>query len=78
VPSSALTPLPSATIKPLDPAERRDVVVAAGAPHDDLIGRFVSALKQHGLPSPAATARSGTTRTGSLSRPARPRLVYQP
>jgi DNA-binding transcriptional LysR family regulator len=50
VPFSALTPLPSATIRSLDPPELRDVVVIVAAPHDDLLRRFVRDLKGRGLP----------------------------
>jgi DNA-binding transcriptional LysR family regulator len=50
VPFSALTPLPSATIRSLDPPELRDVVVIVAAPHDDLLRRFVADLKGRGLP----------------------------
>jgi DNA-binding transcriptional LysR family regulator len=50
VPFSALTPLPGATIRSLDPPELRDVVVIVAAPHDDLLGRFVADLKRRGLP----------------------------
>jgi hypothetical protein len=51
VPFSALTPLPSATIRSLDPPELRDVVVIVAAPHDDLLRRFVADLKRRGLPT---------------------------
>ena len=50
VPFSALTPLPGATIRSFDPPELRDVVACVSAPHDDLLRRFVSDLKQCGLP----------------------------
>jgi len=50
VPFSALTPLPGATIRSLDPPELRDVIVIAAAPHDDLLRRFAGDLKQRGLP----------------------------
>jgi DNA-binding transcriptional LysR family regulator len=50
VPFSALTPLPGATIRSLDPPELRDVVVIVAAPHDDLLQRFVRDLKRRGLP----------------------------
>jgi DNA-binding transcriptional LysR family regulator len=52
VPSSALISLPGATIRPLDPAEFRDIIVVAAAPHDDLLRRFIDDLKRHGLPAP--------------------------
>jgi DNA-binding transcriptional LysR family regulator len=51
VPFSALTPLPSGTIRSLDPPELREVVVVVAAPHDDLLKRFVSDLKRRGLPA---------------------------
>jgi DNA-binding transcriptional LysR family regulator len=50
VPFSALTPQPGGTIRSLDPPELRDVIVVVAAPHDDLLQRFVSDLKQRGLP----------------------------
>jgi DNA-binding transcriptional LysR family regulator len=50
VPFSALTPLPGATIRSLDPRELRDVIVTVAAPHDDLLRRFVADLKRRGLP----------------------------
>jgi DNA-binding transcriptional LysR family regulator len=50
VPFSALTPWPGGTIRPLDPAELRDVVVIVAAPHDDLLRRFVRDLRRRGLP----------------------------
>jgi DNA-binding transcriptional LysR family regulator len=50
VPLSALTPLPGATIRSLDPPELRDVIVIVAAPHDDLLRRFVADLKRRGLP----------------------------
>src|SRR5580704_14181409 len=50
VPFSALTPLPGAAIRSLDPPELRDVVVIVAAPHDDLLRRFVADLKRRGLP----------------------------
>jgi DNA-binding transcriptional LysR family regulator len=50
VPFSALTPLPGATIRSLDPPELREVVVTVAAPHDDLLRRFVQDLKRRGLP----------------------------
>jgi DNA-binding transcriptional LysR family regulator len=51
VPFSALTPLAGGTIRSLDPAELREVVVVVAAPHDDLLRRFVSDLKRRGLPA---------------------------
>jgi DNA-binding transcriptional LysR family regulator len=50
VPFSALTPLPAATVRSLDPPELRDVIVIVAAPHDDLLRRFVADLKRRGLP----------------------------
>ena len=50
VPFSALTPVPGAVIRSLDPPELRDVVVIVAAPHDDLLRRFVADLKRRGLP----------------------------
>jgi DNA-binding transcriptional LysR family regulator len=50
VPFSALTPLPDATIRSLDPPELRDVIVTVAAPHDDLLRRFVGDLGRRGLP----------------------------
>ena len=50
VPFSALTPLPGATIRSLDPPELRDVTVIIAVPHDDLLRRFVGDLKRRGLP----------------------------
>jgi DNA-binding transcriptional LysR family regulator len=64
VPFSALTSLPGATIRSLDPPELREVVVVVAAPHDDLLRRFVGDLKQRGLPDsrlprPRATVMPG-------------------
>ena len=50
VPASALTPLPGATIRSLDPPELRDIVVIVAAPHDDLLPQFAAELKRRGLP----------------------------
>jgi DNA-binding transcriptional LysR family regulator len=50
VPFSALSPLPGATIRSLDPPELREVIVIVAAPHDDLLRRFVADLKRRGLP----------------------------
>ncbi len=50
VPFSALTPLPGATIRSLDPPGLRDVIITVAAPHDDLLRRFAGDLKQRGLP----------------------------
>jgi DNA-binding transcriptional LysR family regulator len=50
VPFSALTPLPGATMRSLDPPELRDVIVVVAAVHDDLLRRFVCDLKRRGLP----------------------------
>lgn len=49
-PRSALTSLPAATIKPLEPPALRDIVVFTAAPHDHLVRRFGNVLKQHGVP----------------------------
>jgi DNA-binding transcriptional LysR family regulator len=51
VPYSALTPLPAGTIRSLDPAELRDVIVLVATPHDNLLRRFVRDLKLRGLPA---------------------------
>jgi DNA-binding transcriptional LysR family regulator len=51
VPFSALTLLPDATIRSLDPPELRDLVVIVAAPHDDLLRRFVADLRRRGLPA---------------------------
>ena len=66
VPFSALTPLPGATIRPLDPPELRDVVVIVAAPHDDLLRRFVADLKRRGLPD---SRMQGLCPLGSSIRP---------
>jgi DNA-binding transcriptional LysR family regulator len=50
VPYSALTPLPGATIRSLDPPELRDLVLTLAAPHDDLLRRFAGDLQRRGLP----------------------------
>jgi DNA-binding transcriptional LysR family regulator len=50
VPYSALGSLSEATIRSLDPPESRDVVVIVAAPHDELLLRFVSDLRECGLP----------------------------
>jgi hypothetical protein len=50
VPFSAVSPLPGAAIRSLDPPELREVVVIVAAPHDDLLRRFVADLKRRGLP----------------------------
>ncbi len=50
MPFSALTPLPGATIRSLDPPELRDVIVIVAAPHDELPRRCVCDLKRRGLP----------------------------
>jgi DNA-binding transcriptional LysR family regulator len=68
VPSSALTPLPGATIRSLDPPELRHVVVIMAAPHDDLLRRFVADLKRRGLPD-SRIAHRGLP--GPLSGPGR-------
>jgi DNA-binding transcriptional LysR family regulator len=66
VPFSALTPLPDATIRSLDPPELRDVVVVVAAPHDGLLRRFVADLKRRGLPD---------SRVCDLHRPGRVRMA---
>ncbi|HEX4087217.1 MAG TPA: LysR family transcriptional regulator [Trebonia sp.] len=54
VPVSALTPRPDAIVRSFDPPARRNVIVVVAAPHDVLVRRFVTELKQRGLPrSPA-------------------------
>ena len=50
VPYSALTLLPGATIRSLDPPVLRDVIVTVAAPHDDLLRRFTGDLMRRGLP----------------------------
>ena len=50
-PFSALSPLPGATIRSLDPPELRDLVLVVAAPHDDLLRRFVGDLTRRGLPA---------------------------
>ena len=67
VPFSALTPLPSATIRSLDPPALRDVIVTVAAPHDDLLRRFVRDLKRRGLPDSRV---SGLYQPGTASGPA--------
>jgi DNA-binding transcriptional LysR family regulator len=59
VPFSALTPRPAGTIRSLEPAELRDIVVVVAAPHDDLLRRFVGDLKERGLPESRLTAHEG-------------------
>jgi DNA-binding transcriptional LysR family regulator len=59
VPFSALAPRPPGTIRSLEPAELRDIVVVVAAPHDDLLRRFVSDLKQRGLPESRLRAHEG-------------------
>jgi DNA-binding transcriptional LysR family regulator len=58
-PCSALTPLPEATVRSLDPPEFIDIVITIAAPHDHLIRRFAAALKQHGLPDSSLAAGEG-------------------
>jgi DNA-binding transcriptional LysR family regulator len=50
VPVSALTPRPEATVRPFDPPALRDIIVVVAAPHDALVRRFVTDLRQRGLP----------------------------
>jgi DNA-binding transcriptional LysR family regulator len=67
-PFSALTPPPGGTIRSVDPAELRDVIVVVAAPHDDLLRHFVSDLKRRGLPD---AHLSRPTPPGPRSGPAR-------
>ena len=69
VPFSALTPWPGGTVRSIDPAELRDVVVVVAAPHDDLLRRFVADLKQRGLPD-SRIAHLSQAGPGSAPRPA--------
>lgn len=67
VPYSALTPLPGGTIRPIDPATLRDVIVIVAAPQDELLRRFVRDLKRRGLPgSRLETAVPGDVDTLAL------------
>jgi len=66
VPFSALTPWPGGTIRSIDPPELRDVIVVVAAPHDELLRRFVSDLKQRGLPD---SRLSELNVLGQCSRP---------
>jgi DNA-binding transcriptional LysR family regulator len=50
VPVSALIPAPDATIRPLDPAASREVVMITAVRQDDLLNRFTRDLKRQGLP----------------------------
>jgi DNA-binding transcriptional LysR family regulator len=68
VPFSALTALPGGTIRSLDPAELRDVIVIVAAPHDDLLRRFVSDLKQRGLPASRISVPSAELRQDPPAR----------
>jgi len=78
VPFSALTPLPGATIRSLDPPALRDVIVTVAAPHDDLMRRFAGDLKRRGLPSSCIShvhqprPPSGPARPAVMSRHAHP------
>jgi DNA-binding transcriptional LysR family regulator len=72
VPFSALTPLPGATIRSLDPPELRDLVAIVAAPHDDLLRRFVADLKRRGLP---ASRTQDLCPSGAPSGPARATVV---
>jgi DNA-binding transcriptional LysR family regulator len=54
VPASALATRPDATVRSFDPPELRDVIAIVAAPHDALVRRFVSDLKQRGLPGLSA------------------------
>jgi len=59
VPFSALTPMPDGVVRSFDPPELRDVIVIVAAPHDDLVRRFVTALKQRGLPDARVSQLGG-------------------
>ncbi|MGH3169230.1 MAG: hypothetical protein ACRDN0_25540, partial [Trebonia sp.] len=48
-------PMPDGIVRSFDPPELRDVIVIMAAPHDDLVRRFVAALKQRGLPDSRAS-----------------------
>jgi DNA-binding transcriptional LysR family regulator len=50
VPVSALTGGHQGTVRPLHPPVLRDIVVTVAAPVDELSRRFVSALRERGLP----------------------------
>jgi DNA-binding transcriptional LysR family regulator len=88
VPFSALTPLPGATIRSLDPPALRDLIVIVAAAHDDLLRRFVSDLKRRGLPDsrlprlsrtglpPGPDLVSGPARTLVMPRDAHPVAAY--
>ena len=75
VPFSALPPLSAATVRSLDPPEMRDVIVVVGAPHDDLLRRFVRDLKRRGLPDSCLARPSQAGQPGPRSSPARPTVV---
>ena len=64
VPYSALTPLPGATIRSLDPPVLRDVIVTVAAPHDDLLRRFIGDLMRRGLPESRLPSRGCRSRAG--------------
>jgi DNA-binding transcriptional LysR family regulator len=68
VPFSALSPLPGAAIRSLDPPELRDLVVTLAAPHDDLLRRFATDLTRRGLP----TARLPSSQTRATVMPGDP------
>jgi DNA-binding transcriptional LysR family regulator len=74
VPVSALTPLPGATIRSLDPPELRDVIAIVAAPHDELLRRFGCELKRRGLPGPlpGLVGGSGPARPVMMPRYAHP------
>ena len=82
VPFSALTPLPGATIRSVDPPELRHVVVIMAAPHDDLLRRFVADLKRRGLPDSRIAhrglpgPRSGPARAAVMPGDADPVAAY--
>jgi len=77
VPVSALTPLPGATIRSLDPPELRDVIAIVAAPHDELLRRFVCELKRRGLPGSRTSLLLPGPQPGPVggSGPARPVMV---
>lgn len=65
VPVSALTPLPHGTVRSFAPRETRHVVVIVAAPHDDLVRRFVTDLKNRGLPATGPHSPRSVTATGA-------------
>jgi DNA-binding transcriptional LysR family regulator len=69
VPFSAIGALPGATIRSLDPLERRDVVAIVAAPHDDLLRQFTGDLKRRGLPGSHVSELSRFAGSPVLARP---------